>query len=732
MKEESELIKNTLTKIDQTLAEYHKSLTTKIEGRLSMLPDMQAHRELKGGINKVAQLLDTERREAATEAEHLEYARKVEALAAGLPMIAGNIVNSIRAVQSGDPYATSAAVLDLCGSACSTIGGLLGPAGAAAGALVGAVLSVVSMILRQFLPEPPPITKQIENIMRKLQAEEKKQDLSAGQDNLMIWLDVAATTDEQDWTFEKCFLVLSPDSNTIFTMRVADSWLKEPNNQHLPLWKEVLDLRLINLTILKIAESLWLPVIKAEDKKKVLTVFNAGHNVDMKFLEEIDRPARDRGTVWHIGSDATVYVSDYPAVSGYTKFSETSNCRVMAVSNQNAEAVAEPYLSIFTVEPDEGEFKPSGDDLSSHLEKHIASPRKDINPWYYKALHPFRRNGSAWMLYGQWPLASGRNWRELPLLKGCYDIWAIPGDSRGEVSVFTATGKDISRYKSVNGQELKADGNFDTPNQGYKVGAVRVAYRPTLPREPDPQGNRYIPLEDRWAIYGLCEVGVNASVFPDRRSSDHFEIQACFSDGKHGCVLPPWADEWYRDGVNQPWANVRGIAVDSVRLWVFRSGEIACATHSTVKQRAISGASVSWSIYKMPYNVGNYDPSKRLFHGLQDLSPCDDGTLTALFNESSDGPPRIITCTTRFESDNYGHEKLIIDDWVMDKSTEGRQSIKQPIFCWPMLQQLRNNLQQGQAIHAVAAAAGNLSSGFSEPFDLGRIIEEQRSAGRFE
>jgi hypothetical protein len=106
--------------------------------------------------------------------------------------------------------------------------------------------------------------------------------------------------------------------------------------------------------------------------------------------------------------------------------------------------------------------------------------------------------------------------------------------------------------------------------------------------------------------------------------------------------------------------------------------------------------------YEMPSEVGDYDPKEKAPMGLRDLSACDDGTLTAVFQDK-DEERRIITATMRFErdqpiiqegtkTDNLGNVTPT-HGWVMDKSVWAYRVHKQPIFCWPMVEGLEKKLK---------------------------------------
>ena len=185
------------------------------------------------------------------------------------------------------------------------------------------------------------------------------------------------------------------------------------------------------------------------------------------------------------------------------------------------------------------------------------------------------------------------------------------------------------------------------------MGAVRAVRTKTIPDEDKKA------LEN-WnvAIYGLCE-HVNVS---DGLS---FQNMGLFLPQKirglsSGTILPPrpfdphgLAELPGRDSGGQcPPLGIRHV-LHRVRL--ARQREEA-STRKTRKRDAGGGG---LGIYTtIPSDVLGYDPSERVYMGLLDLSACDDGTLTAVF-EDKDGWGRIFTATPQFEGG-----KLIIEGKV--------------------------------------------------------------------
>jgi hypothetical protein len=151
----------------------------------------------------------------------------------------------------------------------------------------------------------------------------------------------------------------------------------------------------------------------------------------------------------------------------------------------------------------------------------------------------------------------------------------------------------------------------------------------------------------------------------------------------------------------------QGIAVDSVRIWVFNTTWIACATHTNVKEHLEKKQQTpDWTLYDIP---------EKGLGKLFDLSACDDGTLTAIIRDIREGSPlppgrgRIFTATPRFEKG-----KIIIEreahnpkfgtistthGWVRESHdrTVALRVHKLPIFCWSAIERLEKELKPADA-----------------------------------
>ena len=137
----------------------------------------------------------------------------------------------------------------------------------------------------------------------------------------------------------------------------------------------------------------------------------------------------------------------------------------------------------------------------------------------------------------------------------------------------------------------------------------------------------------------------------------------------------------------------------------------------------------------IPTSVGGYNPVDTPLTGLLDLSPCDDGTLTAVFSNYPTGPrfqfaagtypwlapwPRwgyIYTVTPEIDrkagtlrmkagsEEGPGGFPIETDGWDTDETARAHRVHKQPIFCWTIIEGLIAALQSNAAEESEASAA---------------------------
>ncbi len=692
------------------------------------------------GVQTIKQLVvDLKAAEAQglSDAERAKFLGRVQAVADGLPKITQGAIGLANAVKSGDPYAIAASSLELAGSLAVTAGSVAGPEGAAAGALLAAVLSIVSMILKLFTKEPPSLLSQIESLMRGLEAEEKLQRLGAARGAIKAFNARARNLKEGE---KITFRALTRHFNliegpTIVAIREAREWLKEPANQELPLWGNALAMKCQITIDLKLSIIQWLPHMldsprtanspEESGTKSLIDQFTLEDDQERDFLAAIMPAARNRGTLWVLGSDHRLHIRDVvsSAKAEWTDLDDTPS-RVVTAARVGGSAgeSASPYLAVFGI----------GQGNSQEMDGALES---NLN-------HPFISRYDVWGLFGQWPLKSDHSgwvsmeneWRTKP----CHDIWAIRGRADSQVQVYTAEGDKLAGYIGEYSEAAQKAGTVLRPvwqhalPSGYKVGAVRAVLDPKPFPDEDPHALE-TPLTQ--VVYGACEVAKGSSVSGMVIDRDHMEIRVLHFHAEGN------GKSFTESTFLTPWDNIVGMGVDSKYLWVFRSGEIACVTHSSVRRcsaaDAVDPSGVShvtmpeqppWTRYTIPVAVGNYDPSKPIqpgpfmpggfphippiMAGLYDLSPCDDGTLVAAYYRRPDPQigwglePVIYSMTPRIDrkartlviegsGHDHGGHPIPNHGWVKaagSPNAHAHRIHKQPIFCWPMLETLAATL----------------------------------------
>jgi hypothetical protein len=704
-----------------------EALIMQLEGMQVLLTSLTGlsekdQREIEADIHRTIRGLRDGEKLAGTKKEKEEFLDRVEALAKGVPGMTRASIDLANAVKSGDAYAISASTLDLAASLVSTAGAVTGPIGAAAAAVLGAVLSAVSMILKLFVKvESPSLLAQIEEMIRNIESETRLQDLGTAREAIKSFTAQARNVKEDTkYSFQELQTMFNPtEGNTLKSILSAQQWLLEQNNQELALWGEVLAVHCQIYISYKLSLAHWLPHIKDttgdNGTAKLVNAFVSNDDGVLEFLNRIKPAARNRGMIWRLGSGgACIYVRDVVRSNKKKPWRDLEGAGAgFAVANARAQASPHPYLAILLLSKEHVRYPVQYFEPNA-LTGYISPIDRDPRRWDFERFQKeFPRNSDIWAeldfalenrftkksrtedMDGQWPLDRHSPWATLGDIGDIYDIWAIPGtDSPGEIYVYTADGEKIQGYVHNKGQGehlAKSAWHIDA----YKVVAVRVVTPKTFPGE-DPKVLANVNL----AVYGLCEVSAR-----DYGRYSPFAIPAFFPTVK-GNILPPsiFPNPPSPPGlVYYDWRNYPvGIAVDSIRLWVYGTSFIACATHTAVKQCIEKQeSSLAWMTYPIPPEVGGYDPRKRVSMGLCDLSACDDGTLTAVF-EDKDGIPRIITASTRFEPNQIieeGQERDLRGNnvkthgWVMDREAVAIRVQKQPIFCWPLIEGLENSLK---------------------------------------
>jgi hypothetical protein len=587
--------------------------------------------------------------EGASQKRKDEAKRQLDALAKGLPAIAGGMRDAIFGFQKGDPFAGSAGVMEICSSLASTIGGMVGGAAGPVGPLIGALFSIVSMILKCFVKEAKPLTKQIEEILREIGAEQEIKALNQSAEAIESFLRTTPRL-AQSQAAQRNLLDLI-DGNAINSLRGARSWLRQPKNQSQKRWDEVLAAQCRTYARLMQAVTIAASQLETADDVRgaFLDALESNHPDQLSFLEDMRAAARDRGLVWYIGVFGGSQWEDAGSLYAYTRDRSTEKDlegqqRVVAVAprrGETGEPEPFPYLAVFALEllSDYTDFNTSG------------------------AKYRYRRNQRTYGLFGKWPLDKHSGWKEIPGLVGLTDISATPGAKKGQVYVYTADGKRIRRYVSEpSAQERLAeltDVSVDVHRRSDEgadsVSAVAAA-------QVDGGG------ED-WLVY-FGGSGPNGARY----------LRAVGASG--ASALVPETTVRFND--------VIGMKIDSERVWVFSRQHIACATHTSV----LKGAEPDWAFHSIPAH---------LVEGrVNDIAPCDDGSLLAVFgNRIYTSVPDIDhgrrTIAIKGETvDDYGY-KTETDGWTAIPDVQAQRVHKEPIHCWRLLEGLEQALQPAPA-----------------------------------
>ena len=305
--------------------------------------------------------------------------------AGGCTAMASATIDLVRAVQSGDPFAISASTLDLTASLVSTISLAGGPIGAAVGAVLGAILSIVSMILKMFQEESKSLLSQIEQLLRKLNAESQLQALRTARIHINAFTNLAMTINERNAEAADLALLITErnkkalaanpgamlelvpiqetrhysyirgefPTNTFTLLFNAAEWLFD--NEELPRWGEVLSLVCQLYANFKLSVVSWLPIVvpnpqtPGDNPKRQLMDFRDFYDKDMlPFLKRIKPAARNRGIICHIGLGGT-YVRDVVITNkknSWTKLGDTNAYAIAAAYRSGRGSSPNPSLSI--------------------------------------------------------------------------------------------------------------------------------------------------------------------------------------------------------------------------------------------------------------------------------------------------------------------------------------------------------------------------------------------------
>lgn len=694
--------------------------------------DPEIENELNGWINEYSDKL---RSAADAKGASEDAKRQLGAIAKGLPLLATGIQGAAKSFQGGDPLSGSAAVADVIGNMVTMITSMLSSTAGPPGALVSSILSIFSMILKIFSNQKPEksIEQKLQNVIDTNNAKELKQSLQAIQkETSEVILEFTKHNNTGDkFAFSNIQKSLNIEAIGL-RMSEASLWIKR--NQDVENWEAVLAAHCYAHISLMQAITIAMNIVQDSQDIKYLTAILDGRNLmQLEFIKEIKPIAQNQGTLWTarnrsqnidlIGGGSAIFMRNavISQNKGWKNFHLNNTPLSFAVSQRATEieeGVYDQSTGLFTID-NSYTFAPDKDwdrDKSTLLE------------------HPFRKDdhaslgsGIIYGRYGSSPLKSDAKIHTLIPYNSeprhdYLDIWAIPGLSVGEINLYTAEGNKLVFWKQGSpthtaneNTKLLFGGDILMPN-GYKVGMVRV----TAP-EPFEDEKDVFSQDAFHAVYGACEVPAdktnirigNASgvVAPPYWNKKHMEICVYYRE-------MTWKNRPIKlTGANYlvaPWPNFVGIGVDKRYFWIYKAGAIACATHTEIYECLIKGeAQPPWMIYDIPNKVGEteYAPEElsELMGsyyptGLLDLSPCDDGTLAAVYCEKNaywNAPvysmtPKIdrIARTLKIEGkrkDSNNHT-VPTNGWESDRSVWVSRVIKQPINCWQLLDGLERAL----------------------------------------
>jgi hypothetical protein len=607
-------------------------------------------REVKEEIRSLRDEYVREREAAKKDpSKEKEFERYQKTLAGALPGITKGTLDAVTAFQKSPPdiVVGSAAVVDICASLASALGGL-SAAGGPPGALLGAMFSMVSMILGFFAPQPPSLISQIEEMLRDLRAETEASEIKSAEEAVLVYRDSCEKymTPTPEGGVQPPDLLTTElgqfnlsDGNTIKSIRTVRDWLRKEGNWDLDGWPELLNLQCqvyMNLMLAVTRQNLYAndedrikeyvgdpPNPKRQEKWELLqqAVKTKIGNIDVNnghqraFLREILPIARKRGTFVasiHSGTAVGVFAASGPkALRTGTWGPRLFNyCRRVSVTA-----------------PRGGADRPDGqydiwvmDDTNRHYAFHgdfLVRSRTVINA---------KDVGSA---------GSARLW---------FDLWPQPSDASSMFSIYVTRhlkdggGLGLYSWSPNDPKNLGWDKNW-IPWWGKRMLLVRVATPArALPGDPDGPvvngGNMYYATLDS--------------------SRDIYVLQYGTGGG----------------GLTVPMASYNGLAVDPHFLWVFGNEGVVCASHASVQAFFLKKrAAPNW--------LG--PPKNNKTHVLA-LSACGDGTL-ALYKDGE-----LASGLYRIDFAKQNPQDRFTVDW--EKWADLRwvhQMQKLPVLGWPLL-----------------------------------------------
>ncbi len=643
-----------MSDIDQRIEQHFQTLLT------GMGNSHVATLELTEQVTQLRSQYEAARETAktGTDEQKQDFGAYQTALAGGLPGITQGTLTAITAFQTGDAIGGSAAVMDICSSLASILGGL-STAGGPPGALIGALFSMVSMILNFFGPKPPDMVDKIEKLLRDLSAEEKKSMIKAAGDGVEVYEKGCAffmTPEEgggvrnpEELTIELRKVNLVKD-NIIMDIRLVQGWLEEVGNQGLDGWPEILNLHCevyMRLMLAVTRQNLY--AHDAETIKRYVgdpkafpekvtqwkdlqneaqvkfTNLASNNEITSRFLRGIVPVARQRG----------VFIASYGSSGVWTGTGPK-----LFQDKNSWKQIVERCHRVSITQPKEGTNNPAAQfDLWSLGTFGNSSQH---NKFDTKRLVTTKGVGDV----------VGPN--DGNLSKTLTDWWPVPraGD------VFEVYGalfwKDGGALTSFNWNSVKntLDRAGWEPVTAQKMVQVRVAAPlAVLPDDPDAPAIPADKLNRRGDQYGQLIYGALEN------SPDIYV--------------------WHGPGdarVASPMHTYSGVAVDPYFLWVYGDQGFACATHASVMGCIEKKRPAPRWFPHHPSNIAS----------VRDLSPCEDNTLFVSTSDRLSTGVFSLDLTTHGKSDD---QRLTVKDWEdFPGQANADQVQKLPIYGWQLLE----------------------------------------------
>lgn len=557
-----------------------------------------------------------------------------ESFSKGLPSLTRGVIDLKKLGKNGDPIAISIASLDVFAGVVAMGGPLLGPLGPVLSALTG----MISMILGEFLPKPPNLKDQIEELLNKFLAEEKLRDLGTAADQIWVLSD---TIQNHSTGYKPLNLQHGTEIKAIDD---AWQWLKQEDKQSLPQWDLVLEktcmvwLQLMRCAALTVTKPSTNPGVA---KNEMLVYLPARKELFLKYLRSIEPVAQERG----------VYVmmqawADYGNVL-YVALGRTGGLPWDYKKNTQ-------WMVNFSI------HRPRAQSGSS-------TPRYDLIACVDRPRMVVRHQVDSFTggLYDGQPLMEDGH--DYPNLQGggtrrfldCVDAWAFPD---------VADPTTLRVYTAHSGAYAYV--NIHLVDSNNKVGRVNW--------EPDTAGGlRHI----RALMYDTARSLPDDADAAGAPAGVYDLIYGGYSGNAN--IWVQFGNEW-RD-VPSPWGDYNGIEIDPHFLWVFGTKGLACATHASVmkasKERKNGNPiSPAWITFKTGWQDG---------FNVRSLSPCANGILAV----GSEQPYGLVFWTGPYKI----HLKQARIEWNYQGTPRGgspKQVHKMPIPCWSLFAKVKEDLEK--------------------------------------